>query len=238
MARPESIWNRARSDLMIATESGDYDVSLWEHGDRIARWAQQIAKLPVIQAQSPDVWAVVAAALYHDAGWVTRFRAGEVERIDILTRAISDTHYELSAAVMERSLSELLPRKTLKRASDSIRALKERGTRLIEAQVVSDADNLGEFCLLALWPTIRRGALEGKGVQATIATWDRRQEYQFWPARLKDSFYFAPVRKLARARLTKYERAMAELEQHDAGADILLEQRSERVDSGDTLATK
>ncbi|MHC4696929.1 MAG: HD domain-containing protein [Planctomycetota bacterium] len=234
MTSPEAIWNRARADEMIVTESGDQDVFLWEHCDRVARWAQHIARFDAIQEHSPDATAIVAAALYHDAGWITRFREGEVERIDVVTRAVSDAHYEQSALVMERSLAGLLPRKTLRRASEAIRAITDRGTRLIEAQVISDAESLGEFCLLALWPAIRRSAIEGKGVQAAIDTWHRRKEYQFWTARLKDSFHFAPVRDLARARLAKYGRAMMELEQHNEGTDILLAQTPNRAERGDT----
>ena len=238
MKDTDSIWNRARADLTIATESGDQDVFLWEHSDRIARWAQQIARLAMFQEQSPDEAAIVAAALYHDAGWVARLQEGDVGRIDILIRAVSDTHFEQSASFMERSLAGLLPEKVLKHASDVIRALGDRQTQLVEPQIISDAESLEEFCLLALWPTIRRGALEGRGVQAVIDTWHRKKEYQFWTARLNDSFRFAPVRNLAKARLAKFERAMTELEQHHKGTDILLAQAPPRADRGDTLAAR
>ncbi len=234
----DSIWNRARDDLIIVTESGDQDGFLWEHGDRVARWARQIARFPAIQQRSPDEAVIVAAALYHDAGWITRFHAGEAGRLDILIKAVPDNHYEQSASAMERSLADLLPQQTLRRASDTIRAIGDRATRLIEAQVIADAEALGEFCLLALWPAIRRGAFEGKGVQTAIDTWRRRKEYQFWTARLNDSFRFAPVRDLARARLARYERAMRDLEEHNEGTDIRLAQAQPRADRGDPLAAK
>ncbi|MFQ5591489.1 MAG: HD domain-containing protein [Phycisphaerae bacterium] len=235
MTEFNAIRSRARDDLVIITESGGEDVFLWEHSERVARWARQIARFPAIQEKAPSEEALIVAALYHDAGWAARVRDGETDRLEILLRPVPDSHYERGASIMERSLSGLVPAATLRRAADALRALDKRKVHLIDAQVIADAENLEEFCPLALWPTIRRGALEGKAVQAVVDTWHRRKEYQFWMARLNDSFRFAPVRELARARLEAYERTMAELEQHNEGEDIAAAVASSAHDPGDAL---
>lgn len=218
----DSIRDRARTDLVIETEQGDQDLFLWEHADRIAQSAQAIMRLPRVRTQAPDQIIVVAAALYHDAGWIARLEDGEVQRSEILVRPPSNTHREQSALYMESRLEELLPPKVLERASIAVRSMNDRNIESIEGQIVAEAENLDEFGLLAFWPNIRRHALDGRGVQAAIDTWNRQKEYRFWTARLNDSFRFDEVRQLARERLAKYERAMEELAEQHRGVDLAM----------------
>ncbi len=220
MSELDRVWQQARSDLMVATLTGDPDSFLWEHSSRIARASCAIARIECVQVLDPDLSAVAAAALYHDAGWVARFHGGEVDRCEILVRPPSETHRDQGALKMETGLANLLPREAIRRASLAIRSMSRRGTDSVEGRIVSDADNLDEFGPLALWPSIRRGLLDGKGIQAVIDTWQRRKEYQFWSARLNDSFHFEPVRKIAQKRLAIYESIMQEVECHLAVSDL------------------
>lgn len=220
MSELDRVWQQARSDLMVATVTGDPDSFLWEHSSRIARAACAITRLECVQVLDPDPSAVAAAALYHDAGWVARFHSGEIDRCEILVRPPSETHRDQGAFMMENGLANLLPREAIRRASLAIRSMSRRGTDSVEGRIVSDADNLDEFGPLALWPSIRRGLLDGKGIQAVIDTWQRRKEYQFWSARLNDSFHFEPVRKIAEKRLAIYESIMQQVECHLAVADF------------------
>ncbi len=230
MMNLDPIFSIARNDLVIVTDTGEQDVFLWEHSSRVARSAQLIAQLPDVQAHSPDECAVVAAGLYHDASWAVQYHEGEIERTEILRRPTSKAHRKRGAALMEQSLAELIPEKSLRRAADTILALSDRDPERVEAQVSADAENLDEFGLLAFCPAILRSAHDGKGVQATIDTWHRKKEYQFWTARLNESFRFDPVRALARKRLAQYERAMQELEEHHRGTDILTAHSSQEIE--------
>ena len=216
----EVIWKRARADLVITTLRGDPDVILWEHSVRVAQTAQHIARLPMIQSQRPDEAAIVAAALYHDAGWITSIRERTVDRMEVLCGPLSEADQDQGAMLMESSLAELLPKESLNVAGRAIRDVRNRSSELIEAQVVAEADNLQEFGVVSLCSAIRRGAVEGKGVQALLDTWRRRKEYQFWTARLNDSFRFEPVRELARRRLEKFELLLEELEEQHTAADV------------------
>ena len=216
----EAIWKRARADLVIATPRGDSDVFLWEHSVRVAQTGQHIARLPMIRSQKPDEAAIVAAGLYHHAGWITRFREGAVDRMEILLGPLSEADHDQGAVLMEKSLAGLLAKESLEVAARAIRGARNRDTELIEAQVVIEADNLQEFGVVSLWSAIRRGAMDGKGVQAVLDTWRRKKEYHFWTARLNDSFRFEPVRELARRRLEKFERLLEELEEQHSTADV------------------
>ncbi len=221
MVSLEPIWHRARLDLTLTGEHGEPDIYLCEHSIRVAQGALKIARLPDIASQGPDEAAVVAAGLYHEAGWIVRLRNGEAQRSDILIRPTPENHREQGADWMEKSLSELLLGPSLEKAAEAIRTLNDREVASLEGQIVTEADNLDEFGVIALWPAVRRGALEGKGVRTVIDTWKRRKEYQFWTARLNDSFRFAAVREVARARLAKLERVMVELEEQLQNDDVL-----------------
>jgi hypothetical protein len=216
----EAIWRRARADLVMTTSRGDSDVFLWEHSSRVAKSAQSIAELPEVRVASPDPLAVVAAALYHDAGWVTRWKNGEIERTEVLLATVTEATREQGALMLERSLAGHLPQESLTRASRAVRLLSERELDSIDAQVVAEAENLEEFGVLSLWQAVRRGTREGKGVRAVLDTWRRKREYQFWSARLSDSFRFDSVRELAAERLSRLERLMEELEDQQLGRDV------------------
>ncbi len=217
----DAITNRARTDLAIRTEQGEEDLYLWEHSVRVLHSSRQIGRFAAVRADSPpDEEAIGAAALYHDAGWAVSVRDGDIKRGEVFCRSRPESHRAQGASLLERSLVGLLARESIARAVAIIRALDDREIETLEGQVVREADNLEEFGVLTLWSTIRRGALEGKGVQAVLDTWRRRKEYRFWEARLTDSFRFPPVRAVAERRLVQLERLMDTLADQQDGADL------------------
>lgn len=216
----DAIWRRARSDLAITTKEGDPDLFLWEHSARVAQAAQRIATFPVVRAEKPNDTVLVLAGLYHDAGWAVRCRSGEIDRSEVLLGPISESGCELAASLLESSLAGHVAAEALERAARAIRALSEREPNLIEAKIILEARHLEEFGLLMLWPSIRRGLLDGKGVQPVIDAWRRKKEYHFWTARLKDSFRFQPVRELAEQRLKKLEAVMQDIEAEHTNRDL------------------
>ena len=216
----DAIRKRARADLIVMTDQGDSDVFLWEHSVRVAHSAQQIAKLPEVVPKDADQDALVAAALYHDAGWVIGCREGRLDRRDILLSPLPGSAWGQAASLLEARLAPILQASSLRRATIAVREMGKREPESIEGRILVEANNLDEFGVTALWPAIRRGFIEGKGVQAVIDTWRRKKEYQFWSARVKDSFRFPTVRKHAERRLKRLERFMRELEEQQQGLDV------------------
>jgi len=216
----DDITHRAQVDLTLVSSHGDEDPFLWEHSQRVANIALAIAAMPMIQAHDPDETVVYAVACYHAAGWASRFRSGDVTRFDVLLSPSCNALAEEGAAMLEQRLADVLSPEQLRSASRAVRILHERDVDQIEAQIVAEARALEEFGLVSLWPTIRKGMIDGKGVQAVIDTWRRKHEYHFWPARLKDAFRFEPVRELARRRLAKLEEFMNELARQQSGSDV------------------
>jgi hypothetical protein len=218
----DPIWNRARADLLISTPKDEVDVFLWEYSTRIARTAQQIIDLPEVRSKRVDEGALVAAALYHDAAWVVHIREQRATAWDVGGRSRCERHREIGAAIMEQRLADLLSPESLHRASQSIRTLDGRSIELIEGQILNEAKTLDEFGAVALWPLIRKGTIEGKGVEAAIEGWRRQKEYHYWTALIKDSFRFETVRQVAMQRLALMERFMNELEVQHTGGDLTI----------------
>jgi hypothetical protein len=157
---------------------------------------------------------------------ISRLRSREIRREELLIRPRSVAHLEEAAMIMEHSLAGLLPQESLVRAADAIRGLHDHNTDSVEARIVAEADTLEQFGLPSLWLTIRRGVVDGKGVQNAIDTWRRRREFGYWGALLNDSFHYPSIRAAAERRLEKLEHVMAQLEQQHGGADLLSDDAS------------
>ncbi len=216
----DALWSLARADLVVHTEQGEEDLILWEHSTRVARSALAIAGLPEFQSPRADEVALLAAALYHDAGWIVRLRAHEVTRLEFLARPLSAASRASGAELMGDRLAGVLPSDVLERATETIHGLSERVPHLVESQIVSEAEALEEFGLPMLWLGMRRGLLEGKGVRAVLDHWERRQEYQYWSSRLKSAFRVEAVRDVARRRLASFEQWIQELGRQHVGEDL------------------
>lgn len=222
MTKSEPIWSRAKAALTLTGVRGEEDIFLWEHSARVARTAQTVAGHPEIAPAVTDPVALLVASLYHDAAWVVRCRNGECARADLFIRPLSLEQRESALDVMEQSLAGVVPPPILERAARIIREFPDRDTSLSEARVLADAETLEDVSLASLWVAVRRGVLEGKGVQAVLDQWNRRREYHFWDARLKEGFHFPAVRAIAQRRLALYQDVMRHLEVQQNGLDLTL----------------
>lgn len=217
----ESIQKTARSDLLLRTVDGPPDVFLWEHSLRVARNARHIARVSSARTLGADELSAFVAGLYHDAGWASRVNTGELDRMQVLLGPTTDADCQTGALMLEASLRGRISPAVLERAAMAVRTRQDRSSLSGDAVVLAEAESLDEFGILPLWLAVRRGALEGRGVDAAIESWVRKKEYQFWTARLTDSFRFDEVRELARARLSRIERVMAEVQIESLGEDVV-----------------
>jgi hypothetical protein len=77
----------------------------------------------------------------------------------------------------------------------------QRQPRLAESRLLADALNLEDFGAIGLFVQTIELARSGEGVQQLADGIQKREQYGYWSARLKDGFHFEPVRKIARKRL-------------------------------------
>jgi hypothetical protein len=85
--------------------------------------------------------------------------------------------------------------------------------------VLADARNLDDMGAAGIFNEFRRHVMGGRGVAEAVSLWRVKRDYGYWQARLKDSFHFEAVRRLAARRLKAAEGFMRQLEEEHAGQD-------------------
>jgi hypothetical protein len=79
--------------------------------------------------------------------------------------------------------------------------LPHRSPMLDEARVLADAVNLEDFGIAGLIQQAVQLSRQGEGLKQVAEGAEKREQYGYWNARLKDGFHFEPVRQMAMRRL-------------------------------------
>jgi HD superfamily phosphodiesterase len=212
----ERLTELAQSVLMIPIDESRGDPWLWEHSQRVVSLTRIVAQFPEIAPTNPDLTALSAAALFHDAGWAAQFRQGRIDRWQILARPTNEIQRELGAAMLQEHAVGALSAKALRLAADAIRQCNDRRTALIEAQILAEAEALDEVGLTYVLRQFRAHQAEGRPLRYLLTSWQRQREYHFWDLRLTEGFRFDSSRRLARERLAGADQFM-ELLHHELG---------------------
>ncbi len=207
----EQLWKGAQRDLMVKIEGAPADPCIWDHSARVARIAEALLRIPEVQAAALDAAALEVAALYHDAGWLLQTRSGECQPRDILLKPTTDLQRELAADWIAERLAGVVGAGVIQQAARIIRQINNRRTDLPEARVLADAENLDEIGPHSIWLMVRKIHAEGRMLADIVSLWERQREYNYWPARIRDSFHFDSTRRLAQTRLDKLSRFMDDL---------------------------
>jgi hypothetical protein len=112
---------------------------------------------------------------------------------------------EQAAELLVSTMGDDIDETLLDRATQLLQELPQRSPKLNESRILADALNLDDFGVLGLVQQAMQLSRQGAGVQQLVEAFDKREEYGYWQARLKDSFHFDPVRKMARRRLEHAE---------------------------------
>ena len=89
----------------------------------------------------------------------------------------------------------------LDRTTRVLHEMPHRSPMLDEARLLADAVSLDDFGLIGLVVQAIQLARQGEGVLQLADGIQKREQYGYWEARLKDGFHFEPIRQLARRRL-------------------------------------
>jgi hypothetical protein len=133
--------------------------------------------------------------------------------------SLSDLCSFSTRQVSER-LAQAVPGTRIDRINRIITESSNRFTNLTEAMILSDARNLDDMGAVGLYNECRRNMIHGKGISDMLENWKRKVDYRYWQARLKESFHFESVRKLARQRLETAEIFMNRLAVENAAQDL------------------
>lgn len=89
----------------------------------------------------------------------------------------------------------------LDRATRVLLEMPHRSPMLDEAKLLADAVNLEDFGAIGVINQSIQAAKSGEGVAQLAEGCEKREQYGYWDARLKDGFHFEAVRQIALRRL-------------------------------------
>jgi len=228
MAELNLIKEIAEQVLLAPSPKGTPDRFLIDRANRILRHCAGIARLNEVRCFQLDQECLSVAALFRDAGFA-RY-ASETDKTARLVLADLTDHdmRDFSTQIVQEKLADLLNPRQMERVCSTIIESGVRSTKLIEAMILSDARNLEDMGAVGIFHEMRRYVAHGRGATEALAGWKRKLDYDYWAARLHESFRFDTVRRLAQQRLEVTTHFMEQLERENRAADLedlLLEQQ-------------
>jgi len=218
----------AQQSLAIPTFKGIPDRYLIDRALRILRHCGNIAQLNEVRRFQIDQPCLNIAVLFRDTGFAAYANQQDLAARMVLADLNDEDMRDFSTQIVQEKLSGLLNPRQMERACSIILESGSRSTNLIEAMILSDARNLDDMGAVGLFSEMRRYIVHGNGATEALVSWKRKIDYDYWTARLRESFRFETVRNIARQRLQIAEQFMAQLEIENRAGDLedfLLEQQ-------------
>ena len=225
MPEIEPIVEIAREVLVGRSPLGREDTFLFDHSVRVMRVADRLSACREARSWRMDRFALSVAALFHQAATV---RLDEERRTSTVyaaaTMSAEDVkHY--SAELAGDRLRQKLPPQQLELVEEIIRHAHDATIESAETKILSDADSLDDVGALGVWRDLRRYLLEGRGVDEAIHAWERREQYGYWDARVREAFRLETSRRLAERRLAGARAFMQQLAGEREAADLPAEEK-------------
>jgi hypothetical protein len=183
--------------LAIVDEHGVTGPRLMDDADRLWRRVQALLKLGLIpnDAANTDALELACYALQLPMRSSKNLPAGKLGRTNLRDRT------EQAAELLVGAVGNDTPEELIDRATNILLAMPHRNPASDESKLLADALNLDDFGVIGVINRAIQLGRQGDGVNQVAEGSDKREQYGYWEARLKDGFHFEPVRKLARQRL-------------------------------------
>jgi len=220
MADIEACKKIAEEALCLPNPKGTPDRYLIDRAYRVLKLCNGIAQLNDVQRFQTDHECLALAALFRDTGFARYAQRENTISLPPSSELTEEDMRDFSAQVVQEKLSELLDSRQMERLCNIILESGRRDTTLIEAMILSDACNLDDMGAVGLCSEFRRSGVQGRGITEFLKSWKRKLEYDYWSARLRESFRFDSVRQIAQNRLQNAKLVMEQLEQENRAADL------------------
>ena len=203
--------------LAVVDEHGTTGTRLLDEAARFWRRAQMLLRLGLLPPEhDSEALELACWALQLPMRDSRLLPAGKLGRTNLRERA--EQAAELLVTVLSKDIADDL----LDRTTRLILQIPHRAPALAESRLLADAINLDDFGVAGQVMRIIQLGLQGAGVTQVADANEKREEYGYWEARLKDGFHFEPVRDLARRRLERTRQInkllAEELKDEDKGA--------------------
>jgi hypothetical protein len=179
---------------------------LVDDAQRLWRRVQRFVCMGLVAA-SPEMDAIELACYAMQLPMQTTrlLPAGRTGRTSLRDRA------EMSAELLVSTLGDRIEPSLLDRTTRLLHELPQRSPILEEARLLADAVNLDDYGIIGMLHQTIQAARAGEGIAQVADGCEKREQYGYWEARLKDSFHFEPVRQIAERRLANYRDAARRL---------------------------
>jgi hypothetical protein len=198
--------------LGIVDEHGTQGPRLLSDAQRLWRRVQALLQLGLI---TPDADAealeLSCYALQLPMRSAENLPAGKLGRTNLRDRT------EQAAELLVGAVGNDAPEELIDRATNILLAVPHRIPETEEARLLADALNLDDFGLVGLINRAIQLGRQGDGVHQVAEGNQKRDEYGYWEARLKDGFHFEQVRRLAAKRLENMRKAAKLLDEELSG---------------------
>jgi len=118
-------------------------------------------------------------------------------------RASLGDRAEEAAEMLVGLLEETADESLLDRTTRLLHEMPHRSPMLDEAKLLADAVNLDDFGVIGIVNQITQLARHGEGLDLFADGLQKREQYGYWEARIREGFHFLAVRNIAEARLAR-----------------------------------
>lgn len=129
--------------------------------------------------------------------------AGKLGRTNVRDRA------EQAAEMLVGLAGPAIDEPLLDHTTQILHELPQRTPTLEEASLLADALNLDDFGIEGILLQTIQLCRTGGGIAQVLDGLEKREQYGYWDARLKEGFHFDPIRQIARQRLEHTRRIAA-----------------------------
>ena len=196
MALDTAVRERLEQALRVVDEHGTNGPRLVDDARRLWRRVWRLLSMNLL-ASPPDADALELAC------WSIYLpqRRGRFTPAGRPARATHRDRAEEAAEQLVELVGGDVDESLLDRATRLLQEMPHRPPMLDEAKLLADAVNLDDFGVIGIVQQSVQHARQGEGVAQLADGCEKREQYGYWDARLKDGFYFEAVRAIALRRL-------------------------------------
>jgi hypothetical protein len=207
--------HRLERALSVVDDHGTRGTRLLEDAQRFcARIKRLISKGLIAPDTDPTPLEVACHALQLPLKGTKHSPAGKLGRTNLRERA------EQAAEILVGLAADTGSEGLVDQTTQLLIQVHQRNPGSDQAKLLADALNLEDFGVVGLISQAILVARQGGGVMQVADGCEKREQYGYWEARLKDGFHFEQTRAIAKKRLENVRKAAALLlgELKDDGA--------------------
>jgi hypothetical protein len=195
MSLDAKVKRRLQQLLSVVDEHGTRGPRLLDDAQRLWSRASTFINMRLAEDVDRDAVELSCHALQLPMREIKLISTGKLARTNLRDRA------EQAAELLVSLLGQEVDEQLLDRTTRILQEMPHRNPMVEEAKLIADALNLEDFGMIGLLLQTVHLTRQGNGLTQVIEGIEKRDQYGYWEARLKDGFHFEQVRQIAKRRL-------------------------------------